>query len=103
MAAVCLSVCGVTFFSLMDGQAACCRGCVLGDEPLDGVAGEPAAGLGGEQRAVRAGAELGEPGPEHLDGLAGERGCPVFAALAVAADVRAGAQVGVLAGEAGEL
>ena len=76
---------------------------MLGDEPFDGVAGEPAAGLGGEQRAAGGGAELGEPGSEHPDGLAGERGCPVFAAFAVAADVRAGAEVDVLAGEAGEL
>ena len=89
---------------LLDRRAAGLgRGCVLGDEPFDGVAGEPAAGPGGEQRAVGGGAELGEPGPEHPDGLGGERGCPVFAALAVAADVRAGAQVDVLAGEAGEL
>jgi hypothetical protein len=76
---------------------------VLGDEPLDGVAGELAAGLGGEQRAGGVGAELGEPGPQDLDGLGGERGGPVLAALAVAADVRPGAQVDVLAGQAGEL
>jgi hypothetical protein len=61
--------------------------------PLEAVAGEPASGPGGEQRAVRAGAELGEPGSEHVDGLAGQGCCPVFAALAVAADVRPGAQV----------
>src|SRR5580693_8046937 len=78
-------------------------GCVLCDEPFDGVAGEPSAGLGGEQRAGGVGAELGEPGPHHLDGLAGERGGPVLASLAVAADVRPGPEVDVLAEQAGEL
>ena len=103
MAAVCLSVCGVTFL-LLDGRAVCCGcGCVLGDEPFDGVAGERPSGPGGKQWPVLGGAELGEPGPEHLHGLAGQRGGPVFAALAVAADVRSGAEVRVLAGEAGEL
>jgi hypothetical protein len=75
---------------------------VLGDQPFDGIAGEPAAGLGREERHAGDGAELGEPGFQHLDDLAGQRCCPVFAALAVAADVRPGAQVRVLAGEAGE-
>jgi hypothetical protein len=59
--------------------------------------------LGGKQRAVRGGVELGEPGPENLDGLPDERCCPVLAALAVTTSVRAGAQVDVLAGEAGHL
>ena len=74
-----------------------------GDEPLNSVTGKPAAGLGGEQRAGGAGAELGEQVPHHLDGLAGERGGPVLAALAVAADVRPGAEVDVLPLQAGEL
>ena len=77
-------------------------GCVLGDEPFDGVAGQPSSGPGGEKRHVRLGAALGEPGFHYLDSLAGERGCPVFASLAVAADVGPGAEVNVLAGEAGE-
>ena len=76
---------------------------MLADEPLDGVAREWPCDPGGEQRAVRAGVALGEPGSEHLDGLAGQRCCPVFATFAVAADVRSGAQVGVLVGEGGEL
>src|SRR5205814_9904600 len=83
--------------------AVLCCGCVFGDEPFDGVAREWASSLGGKQRAVRGGIELCEPGPEDLDGLPGERCCPVLATLAVTADVRAGAQVDVLAGEAGEL
>jgi hypothetical protein len=62
---------------LLDGRARVLGGGrVLGDEPFDGVAGEPPAGLGGEQRAAGGGAELGEPGPEHPDGLAGELGDP---------------------------
>src|SRR5690348_8885488 len=73
------------------------------DEALDGVAGERAAGLGGEQRPGGIGAELGEPGPHDLDGLGGEGGGPVLAALAVAADVRPGPEVDVLALQAGEL
>ena len=89
---------------VLDGRAGVRGGGgVLRDEALDGVAGEPAAGLGGEQRAGGVGAELGEPGPQDLDGLGGEGGGPVLAALAVAADVRAGAEVDVLAVEAGEL
>src|SRR5713226_9114163 len=83
MAAECRSVCGVTCLSPIDGQAP--------------------AGLGGEQRAGGVGAELGEPGSHHLDGLGGEGGSPVLAALAVAADVRPGPEVDVLALEAGEL
>ena len=81
----------------------CCSGSVPGDEPLNGVTGEPAAGLGGEQRPGGTGIELGEPGPHDLDGPAGERGCPVFPALAVAADVGPGPEVDVLPVQAGEL
>ena len=49
------------------------------DEALDGVAGERAARLGGEQRPGGIGAELGEPGPHDLDGLGGEGGGPILA------------------------
>jgi hypothetical protein len=78
---------------LLLNRRACLRGGggMPGDEALDGVAGEPPAGLGGEQRPGGVGAELGEPGPHDLCGLGGERGGPVLAALAVAADVGAGA------------
>jgi hypothetical protein len=78
-------------------------GCLLADEPFDGVAGELASCLGREQGCGGVRAEFGKPGSEGLDGLAGQRCCPVLAALAVAADMRSGAEVGVLAGEAGEL
>ena len=78
-------------------------GCLLADEPFDGVAGEPASCLGREQGCGGARAEFGKPGSEGLGGLAGQRCCPVLAALAVAADMRSGAEVDVLAGEAGEL
>ncbi len=46
---------------------------------------------------------LGEPGPQDLDGLPRQRGRAVFSALAVAADVRAGAEVSVAGGVAGQL
>jgi hypothetical protein len=39
---------------------------VLADESFDGVVRESASGPAGEQRAVGGGAELGEPGREHL-------------------------------------
>jgi hypothetical protein len=77
--------------------------CVLGDEPFDGVARERSSCPGGEQRVARGGTALSEPGSQRFDGLAGQRRCPVFAALSVASDVRPGAEVGVLADEAGEL
>ena len=103
MAAVCLSVCGVTFFSLIDGQlSAAAAACLATSRSTASRESRPPAWVG-NSGPVGAGAELGEPGPQHLDGLAGQRCCPVFAALAVAADVRAGAEVRVLAGEAGEL
>ena len=89
---------------VLDGRAGVRGGGgVPRDEALDGVAGEPGAGLGGEQRPGGIGAELGEPGPHDLDGLGGEGGGPILAALAVAADVGPGAEVDVLALEAGEL
>ena len=58
-------VCGVTFFSFSDGQAACGGGGVPGDEPLDGVAAERPAAAGGEQRVAGLAGALGEPGAEH--------------------------------------
>ena len=102
MAAVCLSVCGVTFFSLIDGQmAAAADACLATSRSTASRESRPPARVG-KSGPSRDGAELGEPGFQHPDGLAGQRCGPVFAAFAVAADVRAGAQVRVLAGEAGE-
>ena len=45
---------------------------------------------------------FGQPDPHHLGGCLGQRGGAVFAALAVAADVRARTEVDIAAGEAGQ-
>jgi len=74
----------------------------VGDAVLDRVAAEPGAAAGREQRIARIAALLVEPGPEHGDGAAGEWGDPVFAALAVAGNVRAGTEVDVGTGQAGQ-
>jgi len=46
---------------------------------------------------------FGQPDLQHFDGLPGQRGGAVLAALAVPADVRSGAEVHVGAGETGQL
>jgi hypothetical protein len=46
---------------------------------------------------------FGEPAAEDVDGVAGQRGDAVFAALAVAGDVRADAKVEVAAAQPDEL
>jgi len=46
---------------------------------------------------------FGEPGPQRGHGFFGERGYSVLAAFAVAADVRAGAEMDVGDAQAGEL
>ena len=96
MAAVCLSVCGVAFFSLSDGQFSAAADACLATSRSTASREKPAARRGREQRHAGAGAEFGGPGLQRPGDLAGERCCPVFAALAVAADVRPGAQVRVL-------
>jgi hypothetical protein len=63
---------------------------------------EPAPGPGGQQRVGRPAAALGEPLLQDSCGLPGQRGGAVFAAFAMAADVRAGAEVDVADGQAGE-
>ena len=98
IAAVCRSVCGVTFFSLIDGQAPAAVAACLATSRSTASRERAPPGRVGNSGLAAAGAELGEPGPQDLDGLGGERGGPVLAALAVAADVRAGAEVDVLAG-----
>jgi hypothetical protein len=76
---------------------------VLGDASFDGVAAEPSAVAGGEQRLFRRACAFGKPGAQHGDGDLGERGDPLFASFAEAADVRPGTEVDVAAGESGEL
>ena len=48
IAAECLSVCGVTFLPVRDGQVCCGCADVLGDEAFDGIAGQAVSGPGGE-------------------------------------------------------
>ena len=103
IAAVCRSTCAVIVLPCSDGQAVGGRVGVVGDAVLDRVAAERPAPTGREQRVGGLPALLVEPGAQDRDGGRGERGDPVFAALAVAGDVRAGAEVHVGAGELGQL
>jgi hypothetical protein len=103
MAAVCLSVCAVTVLALNDrlwAEAAftCCArrfstASRLSRPPVrfgnSGWAGSPAS--------------FGEPGAQDGDGDWAERGDPLLASLAMAGDVRPGAEVDVAAGECGQL
>jgi hypothetical protein len=84
-------------------RALTCRSLgVDGDAVLDRVAAEPLAAAAGEQRRVRVGDVFGEPGSEDVCGLGGERGDAVLAALAVAGDVCADAEMDVGDRQAGE-
>lgn len=68
-----------------------------------GIAAEAAAGAGGKQRIVRAAGSLGEPGGQHRLGGGGEGHRALLAALALAADVGAGAERDAAAVESDEL
>jgi integrase len=61
---------------------------VFADELLDRVPGQRSPGSGGKQWVGPGAGVFGEPDPQCGDGLSGQRGGPVLAALAVAADVR---------------
>ena len=76
---------------------------VVGDAPFERVEGQRLAPAGREQRVGRAAGAFGGPDPQHRDGAGGERGDAVLAALAVAADVRAGTEVHISAGQRGQL
>ena len=104
MAAVCRRVCGVTFLSAIDGQAAAAVAACLATSRSTASRESGPPRLGGEQRVRRVG-RLSSASQARSTATvwAGERGGPVLAALAVAADVRAGAEVDVVAGQAGEL
>jgi hypothetical protein len=62
---------------------------VLGEAPLDRVAGERAAVARGKQRASRLVGGFAQPGAEHRDGLLGQRRDPFLPAFADRSDVRA--------------
>jgi len=78
-------------------------GCVSGDAPFQGVPAQRGAAAGDEQRVGGQAGALGEPGTQDRHGDGGERGDPLLAAFADAADVRSGSQVHVADGQAGEL
>ena len=76
-------------------------GCGIGvplDEAPHGVAAERVTARSGEQRVVGSACSFCEVFAEHADAATGQRGGPVFPALAAAADVRAGAEVDVVVG-----
>jgi hypothetical protein len=68
----------------------------------DGVAAEASPGAGREQRVVRVPGSLAQPGAQQPLDRAGEGNGALLAPLALAADVRAGAQGDVGAVQAGE-
>ena len=72
------------------------------DPQRDGVAAEPPAGAGREQRVVGASGSFGQPGLQQRLDRAGERDGSLLASFAFAADVRAGAEGDVGAVQAGE-
>jgi hypothetical protein len=76
---------------------------VLGDPASERLAGERLAGAGREQRIGRRTGTFGEPRAQDRGGLFGQLGDPLLAALACGGGVRAGAEVDVAAGKAGQL
>jgi hypothetical protein len=74
------------------------RGCDVGrDAALDGIAAEPAACAGREQRVLRCAAALGDPDGKDCFGFLGQRNSPVFAAFAFDLNAAAGAERDVAA------
>jgi hypothetical protein len=76
---------------------------VGGQTPFDGVAAQPPAGAGWEQRVLRVAGPLVQPGGEHRLCRGGERHRAVLSALALAAHVRAGGERDVGAAQRDEL
>src|ERR1017187_9391450 len=91
IAVECRSVCGVTFLLVSDGQVAVAVWACLATRC-------PTA-----SRLSGLASVLFQPGPQGLGGEAGQRGAAVFASFPVAAQVRAGPEVDVGEGEAGQL
>ena len=73
------------------------------DQVLERVAAQPAAAHGREQRLIVVAAPFLEPLLQQLGGVAAKRCAALLAALAVASDVRTGAQNDVLAAQADQL
>src|SRR4051794_39786519 len=74
-------------------------GSVFGDPGFDSVGGQPTAVTGGEEGLAGCAATFGEPVTKDGDAGGGERGAAFLSALAFAADVRAGSEVDVGAGQ----
>jgi hypothetical protein len=72
---------------------------VFGDKLLDRVAAERATGSGAEDRVRIVAAAFGQPVAQHGNGCRCQWRDAILAALAVAAQVRASTQVGVLAAQ----
>jgi hypothetical protein len=102
MAQVCRSTWGVS--PLRRERRATFGGEVLveGDARCDGVVAESAPGAGGKQRIVVKAATLSAPCAQDGDVGRGEWDATLLAALAVTADMGAGAQLDVAAAEPGE-
>jgi hypothetical protein len=98
MAAVCRSVCG-DVLGLQRRAVAAGGGEVPGEAFLDGVAAEPSAGPVREQGLLRFAVPFGQPGAQDGDGVLRERSNAFLASLAVAGDVRPGANVDIAAGQ----
>ena len=100
---MCRSVCGETVLLVRVGQLRLAVVACLVTQERDRVAAERSAAAGWEQRLVGLAGALVEPFAQHGDGLLGQRRGALFAALPEDLDVRAGAEVHVLAAQAGEL
>ncbi len=88
------------------GQAWAIAGCgagVLGDQKRDRVVAERPAAAGWEQWLVTLAGAFGEPFAQDGDGLPGQWGCSLFPSFPEDLNVRAGAEVHVMAAQTGEL
>src|SRR6266571_6411541 len=72
-----------------------------GDEASDCAAADRGAAPGGEQRVAGTAAAFFHPGGEHRRGLLAQRGAAALTALAVAAEMSAGAQLDVAVAQPG--
>ena len=103
IAAVCRSVCGETFLFFSVGQLRLAVVACLVTRSAIASRLSCAAAAGGEQWLLRLAVALLEPFAEDGDGLAGQRRGSLFPALPQDLNVWAGAEVRVLAAQAGEL
>ena len=97
------STCGVIVLAASDGHAAAARGGVLGEAALERVAGQRAAGAGREQRVVGPAVAFASQARMTVTVclVSGVMRC--LRPLPMAADVRAGAEAQVAAGQADQL